>query len=198
MNTVRKLLLLGAVSLIGSELCMAVPLKGRVIDSDFNPLPGAVVKLDNSNTGAVTDIDGYYTLADVPEGKHKVSVSYLGFEPAQIELLVKSDTEATPDIMLHDAAKALSEVVVTGVFSGQARAINTQKGNLNLTNVVSSNQIGKFPDSNIGDALKRISGINMQYDQGETRFGQVRGTPAEFSSVTINGSRIPSAEGQCS
>ena len=35
----------------------------------------------------------------------------------------------------------------------------------------------------------------MQYDQGEARFGQVRGTPADFSSVTINGSRIPSAEG---
>ncbi len=61
--------------------------------------------------------------------------------------------------------------------------------------MVSADQIGKFPDSNIGDALKRISGINVQYDQGEARFGQVRGTPAEFSSVTINGSRLPSAEG---
>ena len=40
------------------------------------------------------------------------------------------------------------------------------------------NQVGKFPDSNIGDALKRISGINVQYDQGEARFGQVRGTSA--------------------
>ena len=60
---------------------------------------------------------------------------------------------------------------------------------------MSADQIGKFPDSNIGDALKRISGINVQYDQGEARFGQVRGTPAEFSSVTINGSRLPSAEG---
>lgn len=86
-------------------------------------------------------------------------------------------------------------MVVTGVFSDQQRAINTQKSNMNITNIVSSDQIGKFPDSNIGDALKRISGINVQYDQGEARFGQVRGTPAEFSSVTLNGSRIPSAEG---
>lgn len=89
----------------------------------------------------------------------------------------------------------LEEIVVTGVFSGQQKAFDAQKGNLNVTNVVSADQIGKFPDSNIGDALKRISGINVQYDQGEARFGQVRGTPADFSSVTINGSRIPSAEG---
>jgi outer membrane receptor for ferrienterochelin and colicin len=55
--------------------------------------------------------------------------------------------------------------------------------------------VGKFPDSNIGDALKRINGINVQYDQGEARFGQVRGTAADLSSVTLNGNRIPSAEG---
>ena len=91
--------------------------------------------------------------------------------------------------------ETLREVVVTGVFSAQQRAIRTQKNNLNVTNIVSADQIGKFPDSNIGDALKRISGINVQYDQGEARFGQVRGTPPEFSSVSVNGSRIPSAEG---
>lgn len=62
---------------------------------------------------------------------------------------------------------------------------------MGITNVVSADQVGKFPDSNIGDALKRISGINVQYDQGEARFGQVRGTSADLSSVTINGNRVP-------
>lgn len=143
MDKVRKLIIAAALSLLAGEFCMAGPLKGRVIDSDFNPLPGAIVKLDNSNTTAVTDIDGYYIIPDVPQGKHKFSVTYLGFSPAIIELTVKEDTETAPDIMLHDNAKMLSEVVVTGVFSGQARAINMQKGNLNLTNVVSSDQIGK-------------------------------------------------------
>ena len=66
---------------------------------------------------------------------------------------------------------------------------------MGVSNNVSSDQISKFPDSNIGDALKRLPGINVQYDQGEARFGQVRGTSADLSSVTINGNRIPSAEG---
>ena len=60
---------------------------------------------------------------------------------------------------------------------------------------MSADQVGKFPDSNIGDALKRINGINVQYDQGEARFGQVRGTSADLTSVTVNGNRMPSAEG---
>lgn len=94
-----------------------------------------------------------------------------------------------------DRNHELEEVVVTSVFTAQQQALAAQKNNVNVTNVVSADQIGKFPDSNIGDALKRISGINVQYDQGEARFGQVRGTPADFSAVTVNGSRIPSAEG---
>lgn len=106
-----------------------------------------------------------------------------------------SDNFQQPDTILPGFSRELEEIVVAGVFSGQQRAIRSQKNNINVTNVVSADQIGKFPDSNIGDALKRISGINVQYDQGEARFGQVRGTPADFSSVTINGSRIPSAEG---
>lgn len=96
--------------------------------------------------------------------------------------------------MLNEGVE-LQEVVVGGAFQGQRRAINSQKNNMGITNVVSADQVGKFPDSNIGDALKRISGINVQYDQGEARFGQVRGTSADLSSVTINGNRVPSAEG---
>ena len=70
-----------------------------------------------------------------------------------------------------------------------------QVGYFSINCAVSADQVGKFPDSNIGDALKRINGINVQYDQGEARFGQVRGTSADLSSVTINGNRLPSAEG---
>ena len=169
-------------------------IKGRILDNEGNPLPGAMVVLDSDRQSAVTDIDGYYTFSNISTGNHSLKVSYIGFLPAS-KLVIVSGNTSTEDIIMTDTSKELGEVVVTGVFSGQQRAINAQKNNLNVTNVVSSDQIGKFPDSNIGDALKRISGINVQYDQGEARFGQVRGTPAEFSSVTINGSRLPSAEG---
>lgn len=98
------------------------------------------------------------------------------------------------DFVLSEGME-LKGVEVKGAFHGQSRAINTQKNNFNITNVVSADQIGKFPDSNIGDALKRINGINVQYDQGEARFGQVRGTSPDLTSVTVNGNRLPSAEG---
>ena len=169
-------------------------LKGRVLDMERNPLPGATVKIGDGRFATVTDVEGEFSFQNVAEGNHTLTVTYLGFIPVKMAVTVVP-TGTNIEVMMTDNANELNEVVVTGVFSNQQRAINAQKGNLNVTNVVSADQIGKFPDSNIGDALKRISGINVQYDQGEARFGQVRGTPAEFSSVTINGSRIPSAEG---
>jgi hypothetical protein len=36
--------------------------------------------------------------------------------------------------------------------------LNKQKNNSNITNVISADQIGRFPDANIGDALKRVPG----------------------------------------
>lgn len=185
----------GFVGASADKADVNVPLEGRVVDNEHNPLPGAVVKVDDNRFTAVTDIDGCYFLASVPQGQHEIYVSYLGFAPEHLIVNVDESSSVAPDITLNDYAEELPEFVVNGVFSGQQKAINLQKENLNVTNVVSADQIGKFPDSKIGDALKSICGINVQYDQGEARFGQVRGTPAEFSSVTINGSRIPSAEG---
>lgn len=183
------------LNMVGADSPAIGLLKGRILDYEKNPLPGAVVVLDDNRQSAVTDADGFYSFSSLPSGNHRLKVSYIGYMPVDKSVNVASSSETNADVVMADSSHELKEVTVTGVFSGQQKAINTQKNNLNITNVVSADQIGKFPDSNIGDALKRISGINVQYDQGEARFGQVRGTPAEFSSVTINGSRIPSAEG---
>ena len=170
-------------------------LTGRIIDNEQTSLPGALVVIDNGAVSVVTDADGYFDIPAVEPGKHVLKVTYLGYVPVEQDFKVSPDEELNLLITLQPQTLTLGEVSVSGVFSQQGRAINQQKSNINNTNIVSADQVGKFPDSNIGDALKRISGINVQYDQGEARFGQVRGTPAEFSSVTVNGNRIPSAEG---
>lgn len=183
-----------SVTMTAAESSVKGILKGHILDNERNPLPGAVVIIDGNKQSVITDIDGFYSFSNLSSGNHSLKVTYVGFLPVNMNVSVEADG-TNEDIVMTDSSQELGEVLVTGVFSGQQRAINSQKNNVNITNVVSADQIGKFPDSNIGDALKRISGINVQYDQGEARFGQVRGTPADFSSVTINGSRIPSAEG---
>lgn len=169
-------------------------IRGRVIDNSKQVLPGAYVYIDGLQTGDVSDVNGFYSIRNLKPGNYKVVVSYVGYNPYIMELIVKEGKATEHDIELTEGVE-LQEVVVVGAFSGQRKAVNVQKNNLGITNVVSADQVGKFPDSNIGDALKRINGINVQYDMGEARFGQVRGTSADLASVTVNGNRLPSAEG---
>lgn len=169
-------------------------IRGRIVDNGRQVLPGASVIIEKLQTGVVSDVDGFYTLSNLNPGTYTLKVTYVGYSPMEMQLTVAEGTTIEKDIVLQEGLE-LQEVQVKGVFSGQRKALTMQKNAMGVTNVVSADQVGKFPDSNIGDALKRINGINVQYDQGEARFGQVRGTGADLTSVTVNGNRLPSAEG---
>ena len=169
-------------------------IKGRITDTDKQSLPGATIVIENLKSGATSDVNGFYTIANLKPGIYDIRVSYVGYEPKVIKINVINGKTVEEDVVLKEGV-TLNEINVTGAFSEQKRALQQQKSKMGIVNVVSSDQVGKFPDSNIGDALKRISGVNVQYDQGEARYGQVRGTSADYTSVTIDGDRLPSASG---
>jgi TonB-dependent receptor len=170
-------------------------IKGRVLDADNLSLPGAAVFIESINKGAISDNYGYFTITGIPGGAYQLSVTYIGFNPDEKEVSVEDGATAVVDFKLKSGIE-LSEIVVSGQLQGQSKALNTQMNKGNITNIISSDQVGRFPDANIGDALKRIPGINVQYDQGEARFGNIRGTAPQYNSVMVNGERIPSAEAE--
>ena len=167
---------------------------GQITDAEKHILPGASIIVEGMHAGVTSDINGFYTIANLKPGTYTLKVSYVGYSPKEMTVTIANGKVLTRDVVLDEGAE-LKEVEVLGAFSGQRKAFQMQKAAMGVTNVVSADQVGKFPDSNIGDALKRINGINVQYDQGEARFGQVRGTSADLTSVTVNGNRLPSAEG---
>jgi TonB-dependent receptor len=170
-------------------------IKGRVVDADNLSMPGAALVIESINKGAITDNYGNFTITGIPEGTYELKVSYIGFNPDNKQVSVERGKTTVADFNLI-AGIELSEVIVSGQLRGQSKALNTQMNKGNITNIISSDQVGRFPDANIGDALKRIPGINVQYDQGEARFGNIRGTAPQYNSVMVNGERIPSAEAE--
>ncbi|HRW74713.1 MAG: carboxypeptidase-like regulatory domain-containing protein [Lewinellaceae bacterium] len=169
-------------------------LSGRIIDESNLPLPGATLSLGGEQ-GAFSNASGYYTFAALPVGTYTLNVSFIGYETQEEQVTITAGETTVLDVQLTPGLN-LQEVVVTSQLRGQARALNNQLANDNITNVIASDQIGRFPDANIGDAMKRIPGINVQYDQGEARFGNIRGTAPQLNAITINGERIPSAEAE--
>lgn len=177
-------ILMFSVAMYAAEKPVSAPsygiLKGRVLDNQRHPLPGASVKIENSKLGTVTDAEGEFIFNKVSVGNHTLNITYLGFIPVNMAITVVQ-TGTNVEVVMIENVDELHEVVVTGVFSNQQKAINSQKNNVNITNIVSADQIGKFPDSNIGDALKRISGINVQYDR--ERLGSDKSVVLLLSSV---------------
>lgn len=172
-------------------------ISGNVTEKDSGTaLPGALLTLDGTDRYTVSDKNGYFEFLNVPVGNHTLEVTYLGYLPINETVKVEAGKNTKNDIAMTEDAVMLGEVVVMGDMArSQAKAFNQQKTNKNISNVISSNQVGRFPDANIGDALKRVAGITMQNDQGEARNIIVRGLAPELNSVSLNGNRIPSAEG---
>lgn len=171
---------------------------GRVIDEQGLALPGASIQLlELPEYLTATDLTGDFTFINVPAGDYTLKVTYIGYAAVQQSVKVEDGVFTPVSIVMKEGVTIGDEVVVLGDrLKGQAKALNQQYTNNNITNVVAADQIGRFPDANIGDAMKRIPGITMQYDQGEARFGIIRGTAPALNSYMLNGERVPSAEGE--
>ncbi|GEC73503.1 TonB-dependent receptor [Flavobacterium flevense] len=171
-------------------------ISGKVLDVDDKmPLPGAMLQLEGMNKYTISDYNGRYEFLNVQEGSYTLKVSYIGYTAGSATLTVTKGGNTVYNFALKASGTELNEVVVGDILKGQAKALSQQKHNKNIGNVISSDQVGRFPDANIGDALKRVPGVTMQNDQGEARNIIIRGLAPSLNSVTLNGDRIPSAEG---
>lgn len=85
------------------------------------------------------------------------------------------------------ADETLDEIVVTGIRrSLQASAEIKRSANVVLDSIASED-LGKFPDSNVAESLQRIPGVSIDRSGGEGRFVTVRGFGPEFNTVLVNG-----------
>lgn len=169
-------------------------LKGTIADSRNNSkLAGASIKIIGKTVETVADQNGQFLLYTTA-GKQLVQVTYLGYRDSTIEVNLHPNELLHLQVYLTSTALELSSVVVTGYMQGQAKALNQQKNADNIKNIVSSDQIGRFPDPNAAEALQRVPGVNIERDQGEGRYVLVRGLAPQFTNININGEQIPSPE----
>jgi TonB-dependent receptor len=193
--SLRKLLLVLLTSTSATLFAQNGSIKVKVIDDNNLNLPGALVKLQNTNIIGVTDTKGEVLLSKIPNGNFQLVTSYIGYTTNTQTISVNNNFVETT-IRLQAGVTTLKGVMVLGDrLKGQAKALNQQKNGTNIANIISADQIGRFPDANLGDALKRVPGVTMQNDQGEARNIIIRGLAPQFNAVTLNGDRIPSAEG---
>ncbi|RZJ73997.1 MAG: TonB-dependent receptor [Flavobacterium sp.] len=135
-------LFLGAKSALFAQFTVS----GRVTSSNGEILAGCHIHVGNAYVNA--DKSGIFSIS-LPQGKHTVSASFVGYESESKTILVASDQMV--DFVLQIDVSALSEVVVS---SGTSNA-NTQP-----RQTLKSAQIENYSNASLGDLVKEISGVS--------------------------------------
>ena len=85
------------------------------------------------------------------------------------------------------AASPIEEVWVRGYRESLHSALAIKRHSPNISDSVNQEDIGKFPDNNIAEALQRLTGVAIERNGGEGQFITVRGFGPEFNRVFMNG-----------
>ena len=150
-------------------------ISGRVVDEKGEPIIGASVMVQGSSLGTITNVDGRYTLANVPENS-TITVSYIGY----ITVNYAATSRNLSQVVLREDSKTLEEVVVVGY--------GTQK-KVNLTGavaIVSGDELTTRSAANLSQLLQgSVPNMNVNFSSGR---------PGQGGSFNIRGVNSISAD----
>lgn len=174
-------------------------LKGRIVEmGSSEPLPGATIRITGTDKGAMSDLDGYYKINNLPAGQYTAEVTYIGYETQQTTIHIQPNRTATYDIVLTMDSKQLTEVVVTGIRRERGSVPHTTlsqisqeiKGLSVVASGISSEQISKSADRNAAQAAARVSGVSIV----DNKFVVVRGLNQRYNLTYLNDNVAPATE----
>ncbi|WP_156391716.1 MULTISPECIES: TonB-dependent receptor [unclassified Roseateles] len=94
-----------------------------------------------------------------------------------------------------DKSAQLETVVVTGIRSSIRSAIDRKKNAGTVTDSIVAEDIDQFPDKNVGEALSRITGVQLSREFGEGSQVSIRGVEPDLNRVEINGMSVLGTSG---
>lgn len=141
--------------LMGSSIALwagtPVKITGSVKDTNGEPLVGATVAVPGSSTGAVTDIDGKFTLTADPD--RELTVSYVGYTSQK----VKPGKNLVLNIVLSTDQQTLKDVVVVGYGTLDKKRVTSS-----ITSIKGSDLVNGLGGSTIATALQgKVSGLTI-------------------------------------
>lgn len=166
---------------------------GTVLDaSETITLKAAQVRIVELDRVATTERDGSFLFADVPAGEYTLEVTYVGAPAVRRTVVVPADRFVRADILV--GGDNSREILVLGQSANLASALSRKRANDGISDVLTRDAIGQFPDQNVAESMRRTPGVNVLNDQGEGRFVSVRGLDPELNATSLNGVRLPAPE----
>ena len=158
--------MLSTLASTGVALAQSV-ITGTVVSSDDGePVIGATVQVIGSSVGAVTDVDGHFSVT-LPKGKTSLRVSYVGMDP--VDVTAKNSMK----VVLTPVTKGLDEVLVVAYGTAKKSAFT------GAASVLDSKELTKTQVTNPIEAMKgKVAGVQMANSSGQ---------PGSTSAIRIRG-----------
>ncbi len=171
-------------------------IEGTVKDESGEPLVAATVVVNETMQSTYTDIDGNFSIRNVPKGGCTITVSYLGFTTLE-EYIVITDEDMTLHFELKEDMTYLSEVVVSGRYQSgsEVQARTMERDALHTMNIVSAQAIELSPDITVAQIIQRVSGLSVERNEnGDGQHAIIRGMNKRYNYTLVNGIKIPSPD----
>ncbi|MES2697005.1 MAG: TonB-dependent receptor [Verrucomicrobiota bacterium] len=160
------------------------------------------VSVQGTTIEGSTNATGEYWLANVPAGQAVVVVGFLGMESKTATVAVAAGAVAVQNFELALTPSVDGQVLQLDAFSveakamtGQAVALTEQRNAPNIKNVISLDEFVDQAEGNIGEFIKYVPGVDMQYNPFSPQFATIRGMPASGTLIQFDGVPTASALG---
>jgi hypothetical protein len=167
-------------------------LTGYVYDeSNGESLIGANVFIKQLEIGASTNVSGYFVISKIPNGRYELSVSYVGYNPKNIEISLPAD-EGLLKVYLSQASLETDEVVVKAESDNKIEnlfAKNVSTVEMTPTEV---NQIPRFIEADLLRALQTLPGVSSVSDFSSAL--NIRGGTADQNLYLVDGTDVYNPE----
>lgn len=177
------------VSLTALLCCMVVStfaqisLSGKVVNAETNdPVVGANIRIDHSLAGCTTNGKGEFTISNLPEGKHLLSVTHVSFLPQKY---TANTGEKDILIKMTESYINLGQVVITG--TGTHRRMSNSPVPIQ---VITAKDLGNANVTSLEDALVKLTPNVTTMTNGMGTTLSLNGMNEDYMLLLENGKRL--------
>ena len=174
-------------SMITAQMTQTGEISGKIsLNNEVNSFIN--IYLDEGELGTVSDVNGNFTIKNIPFGKHILTASYVGYEEATQEIdLNQTNLELDLDFTVKTKNIITNQIVVTGT-----KTFKRQTDSPVIVNVINSQALNNVQACNLSDGLKFQPGLRVETDCQTCNYTQLRmnGLGGGYSQILINGRPI--------
>lgn len=174
-------------TLLPSLIAQSGTVRGYVYDkTSGEPILYGNVYISGTTIGANTDFNGFYNISDVPPGSYVLNASYLGYDTARTEIVVKEGGIINKNLYIEEGGISLGTINVSAERTGARTEVRVSKITVTPKQIKALPSVGG--ESDIAQYLQVLPGVVSTGDQGGQIY--IRGGSPVQNKIILDGLNI--------